>query len=900
MKKTTSLPFVMTFIVVLFVALPPTRAATVYFEGFVRSVDDHDHKLDGSVVVGGAFSGRYTFDTSVPPSYLSSTRATYDYAGTAQMTMTVTVGNYTFETAPAGDGLIDVYNDYSGGSPPHDSLHARSHGLVQKAGPNLGAFSSGDLSFSLQYGDTSAITSLRPPESLPSVHLFELGYITLALIDAFWIQVEGRPGFYAPNVVGLPQAEAEAALEAVGLKVRVYMIASDTVSGGHVISQDPSGLVVRGSEVTLMIAEGGGTGPGQTTANLVAHWKLDETAGVVVSDSSSNGNHGVLSATGARWVAGYLGGALDFTGEDGYVTVPNALTLNPSTAITIMAWLKPTWTGNNRVLQKGMWSPQYALFSEGGTSFAFQLGGSDNRKLYGFPAPPAGQWHHVAATYDGAAMKVYYDGAVVAQQPATGLILTFSDPLYIGAVRPHGALGEEYRGAMDDVRLYDRALSESQIAEAMAPPSGGGGTALPVAVAHWRLDESAGPIASDSSGAGHDGTVHGNPLWQPAGGKLDGALLFDGIDDYVDCGTFNPSAATGRLSVCLWAKWNGLSGRHQGLVGKTDSWSANDMMWQIEADGPTGTLCFYREGMAQYVGDPVSLPVGEWAHVACTFDGAIAKVYLDAAQTSSRQFSFGPDANAHVVLGTTDKNTGDMFKGALDDVRICDQALSESQIKAVMAGAASEPTDGGPEPAPGGTPPAGLLAHWALDEASGRVASDSVGGFDGFLMGGPIWQPSAGKVGGALDFDGSNDVVVTDFVLDPADGPFSVFAWIRGGAYGGVILSQEGSAGGADWLLADAAGRLKTSLTGSTGGRELSLSSAKNIVDGRWHEVGFVWDGANRTLYVDGVAVAEDGQTQLRGSTGGLNIGAGKDLDADTFWSGLIDEVRIYNRAGTP
>lgn len=88
---------------------------------------------------------------------------------------------------------------------------------------------------------------------------------------------------------------------------------------------------------------------------------------------------------------------------------------------------------------------------------------------------------------------------------------------------------------------------------------------------------------------------------------------------------------------------------------------------------------------------------------------------------------------------------------------------------------------------------AGLLAHWAFDETAGRLAPDSAGGIEGVLMGDPLWQPDGGKIDGALKFDGINDIVLTDFVLNPADGPFSVFAWVKGGAPGEVIVSQDGA-----------------------------------------------------------------------------------------------------------
>jgi sialidase-1 len=81
-----------------------------------------------------------------------------------------------------------------------------------------------------------------------------------------------------------------------------------------------------------------------------------------------------------------------------------------------------------------------------------------------------------------------------------------------------------------------------------------------------------------------------------------------------------------------------------------------------------------------------------------------------------------------------------------------------------------------------------------------------------------------------------------------------------------------------------------------------SLKSESVITDGQWHNIGFVWDGAYRSLYVDGVEVAKDtaAQKPLKYATGGLHIGAGKTLDAAAFFSGLIDDVRIYDRAVTP
>jgi hypothetical protein len=192
----------------------------------------------------------------------------------------------------------------------------------------------------------------------------------------------------------------------------------------------------------------------------------------------------------------------------------------------------------------------------------------------------------------------------------------------------------------------------------------------------------------------------------------------------------------------------------------------------------------------------------------------------------------------------------------------------------------------------------GAVAHWALDEIEGDIASDSANDNDGTVYGDPAWQPEGGMVDGALQLDGVDDYVTTPFVLSPSDGAFSVFAWVKGGAPGQAVLSQ---AGGARWLCTDPSeGNLVTELKGTGRGATTELLSQTIITDGDWHRIGLVWDGSYRTLYVDDIAVAEDEQTNLGGSENGLYIGTGTAMEPGSFWSGLIDDVRIYNRAVTP
>jgi Tol biopolymer transport system component len=195
--------------------------------------------------------------------------------------------------------------------------------------------------------------------------------------------------------------------------------------------------------------------------------------------------------------------------------------------------------------------------------------------------------------------------------------------------------------------------------------------------------------------------------------------------------------------------------------------------------------------------------------------------------------------------------------------------------------------------------PVELIAYWKLDETEGVIADESIHNNDGDLHGNPIWQPAAGKVNGALELDGIDDYVSTAFILDPAAGAFSVFAWIKAGTPGQVIVSQ---AAGANWLSASPAeGKLMTELM-AAGRFGRALISGVVITDGEWHHIGLVWDGSYRTLYVDEIEAAKDAQPQSQpiSANGGLYIGTGKGRETGSFWSGLIDDIKIYDRALTP
>lgn len=200
-----------------------------------------------------------------------------------------------------------------------------------------------------------------------------------------------------------------------------------------------------------------------------------------------------------------------------------------------------------------------------------------------------------------------------------------------------------------------------------------------------------------------------------------------------------------------------------------------------------------------------------------------------------------------------------------------------------------------------------IIAHWELDESQGVVVHDSVGGHDGFVIAqDPLWEPAGGKMNGALRLNGIDNYVFNGFDLNPAERAFSIFAWVKGGAPGQVLISQTDFTSGrtalpgSTWLGIDPSdGRLVTTLMEP---QFDPLESDSVITDGQWHHVGLVYDiGAlQRRLYLDGAEVARDADSVGGVASGGsLHFGAGKNRGAGTFFAGLLDDVRISSVALT-
>ncbi len=223
-------------------------------------------------------------------------------------------------------------------------------------------------------------------------------------------------------------------------------------------------------------------------------------------------------------------------------------------------------------------------------------------------------------------------------------------------------------------------------------------------VGYYPLDEGQGDIAHDMSGAGHDGTLHNGITWisqayQGGGVNCDGTA-----DTRIELGTWNPAEGTGRLSLALWIRWAGGGGTYQGLIGKRDLWP-DTTMFQFQVRPESGGTFRIETGSVAIVSPSNTLnPVAQtWVHVAATFDGTTARLYLNGQEVASGAFSFyaaGEGSNMGIGCvtggGAGYSGNGEVFLGDMDEVCIYNRPLSVEDLALVMAGiggdAASNPS----------------------------------------------------------------------------------------------------------------------------------------------------------------------------------------------------------------
>jgi type II secretory pathway pseudopilin PulG len=405
-------------------------------------------------------------------------------------------------------------------------------------------------------------------------------------------------------------------------------------------------------------------------------------------------------------------------------------------------------------------------------------------------------------------------------------------------------------------------------------------------VGWWKLDETSGSTACDSSGNGNNGTLYNMSSSDWVTGKVGGALDFDGWNDYVrvpDNPTFD---IADEITVMAWIKpedtdyWS-------TIVSKLahTPWCRLDLYWFLNNDKIGASLagpCPYW----YYWMPNVGISTNVWTHVALTYDGSAMKMYKNGVCAATLVASgalmlANSSSNEPLYIG---KNTewGENYEGEMDDIRIYSRALNADEIAAIWSEGS-------------------LVGYWKLDDGSGNHANDSSGnGNDGDLIHmepGQDWV--TGHVGGALNFNGSDEYVRVDH-----DQTFNIanritlVAWINpdNASTWRTIVSKFAYV---PYCRKDLYWFLNNYKIGAflAGPCTSDWTPNVSISTGIWTHVALVYDGSAMKMYKNGVSsatIAASGSLMLAQSSSDEDFFLGRNDEWGSYFDGKLDDLRIY------
>lgn len=449
-----------------------------------------------------------------------------------------------------------------------------------------------------------------------------------------------------------------------------------------------------------------------------ASWLLDETSGIEAKDSSVNGYTGSIKPTNQgvypRWTTGKYGNALKFAGSQRIEINPMAELASP---ITFEFWATSGSYGT--VFGKaggGASSGEIGYMGydinlgSGSLTIKAQSSPYNDQTTLSANFPVSDGWNHYIVVLDPSTAsdfktksQLYVNGNSIKLAAKDTFGAGFKGktytylPLLIGAVGYAGQYSNYFMGDLDQLKIYSSALTKGQSKQLYigSTPSSASGAIIGISgkqiaatllqglVAHWKFDDSQ-DLGKDSSANANDGQVNGNPVWV-VGGKVGGALTFDGTDDYIrvpNSKSLNPKSIT----VSLWVKPDPSMEdmkltRPYHVVAKRAG-GANGFYLGIDSGKQTEFYTFSQSGQG-YVTSGITF--GEWHLLTGTLnaDTGTLSFYRDGLHVGTKTGVVMDLNNIDLVLGIQgpDYTTPPLFKGLMDEVQIYDRALTAEEVK---------------------------------------------------------------------------------------------------------------------------------------------------------------------------------------------------------------------------
>ena len=454
------------------------------------------------------------------------------------------------------------------------------------------------------------------------------------------------------------------------------------------------------TEVALLYASGkANVGHANTTSissGLVGYWPLDGSTinwkTGTVSDMSGQGNNGsqISLSTTTSVVAGKIGQALKFGGGVKVQTTSVSSIPSGGSARTVSAWIKPTGTGGTILSTNAASGQKYivSMGNSGGTWYLFTDGvnGGNNITVTGSQIAPLNQWSHIIFVLDGSNGWSYYLNGNYVKSGTFGIAINTAAPTSVTiGDRLDVPITYAFNGAIDDTRIYNRALSAAEIAQlydtgstnvahSNATPGIGLNSGL---VGYWTFD---GPNINwktgtivDSSGQGNNGVpVSLGTTTSPTIGKIGQALKFSG-SNYIDIpssSSLNPTAA---ITVNAWTKTTNTTPGYRYITTKHD----DSFYFAIN---PSQQAAFYLAGVGGWLNGTSAINDGKWHLVTGTYDGANMRIYVDGVQQNSLVAS-GAITSGVTSVQIGSRSSASDWPGSIDDVRIYNRALSATEVQ---------------------------------------------------------------------------------------------------------------------------------------------------------------------------------------------------------------------------
>ena len=386
----------------------------------------------------------------------------------------------------------------------------------------------------------------------------------------------------------------------------------------------------------------------------------------------------------------------------------------------------------------------------------------------------------------------------------------------------------------------------------------------------------------DSSSYGNDG-VTTTPSLCTSGD----CFSFDGVDDYInilDSTSLNPSSIT----VGIWIKPASLNSIN--LILSKGSSGDNLVDYELRLISGRPSFRFYDGSAWRAVTSTSAISIGSWYHIMGTHNGTDMKIYINGQlkQTASQIYAL-PNSTGDLRIGVYSLSLASFFKGDIASVSIYNKTLSLNEILALNNSGKSFVN----------TSDNDLVAGYVLNSSYfAQSLTDLSGNNNDGSMG--AWYNSSGVHGGAAQFDGISGsyVKIDGFELSNESG--SVMGWFNwasldSGTYGGVTLGQDSGSGVVNRVMqwGTMSGKISCYTNDGT-----SLISSITPTLGQWYHILETWNGANHSLYVDGVLEDSELQYPDVGSTQDIFIGT---LHAThpTLFNGSADDIRILPRVLT-